>query len=122
MYLDYGFTRPNVFSRGAYGQQGTDHGSAAPGGSGAIQQGMIYEGSPTPAAPAMEYDSFPMPHPATGADARGPAGVQQVNYTAAQPRALPSPEQASSAQEGGQGFLGGSYNRQADYSTPAPIQ
>ncbi len=114
MYLDYGFTRPNVFSRGAYGQQGTDHGSPAAGGSGAIQQGVIYEGSPTP---AMQYDSFPMPHPATGADARGPAGVQQVNYTAAQPRALPSPEQ-----EGGQGFLGGSYERQADYSTPAAVQ
>lgn len=47
MYLDYGYTRPNVMSRGAHGQVGGgDQGAAASGS-------VIYEGGPqpTPAGP-----------------------------------------------------------------------
>lgn len=108
MYLDYGFTRPNVFSRGPHAQQGTDRGTAVGGGE------AYYQESPTPAGPVYEGEPMTLPHPAMGAQTEAGAGqVQQVNYAAGDNyRVLPQVQQA-----GGSSVFGGSYERQADYST-----
>ncbi|TWT37327.1 Outer membrane efflux protein [Posidoniimonas corsicana] len=109
MYLDYGFTRPNVFSRGPHAQTGADRGSAGGGG-------VIYEGTPTPAAPVYEGEPVQLPHPAMGAQTEVDDQLRHVNYEAGQaaaPRVLPGVEQA-----GGATSFPGGYERQADYTTP----
>ncbi|QDU58533.1 TolC family protein [Aeoliella mucimassa] len=104
MYLDYGFTRPNVMSRGPVSQSlGTPQGMPYEG---EVMEGpMMYEGEfqgeevpmsePTPAAPQDEWGASD-----TGASLQPAGAVQPAGY----PSTASSPERVS----------------QASYQMPAP--
>lgn len=127
MYLDYGFTRPNVISRGPHSQMQGHY--DAPGQypvEGEViyenvpvhEGGPVYQQSPTPATP----EQYPTPSEMQGA-ANQPSGaqpgVQQASFVAGQHasdvRILPVTDEAP----GGSSFIG-SYERQADYTTSQP--
>ncbi|MCA9240505.1 MAG: TolC family protein, partial [Planctomycetales bacterium] len=108
LYLDYGFTRPNVVSRGTHAQSTLDSGSAP------VQQEYYPEYQPTPVGPTMM--EYPDPLPATGASNEGKTpssrAVQRVNYEQPapgnRPRALPVTDGA---------FLNDTYESSQDYTT-----